>query len=164
MSSALELALREHFCVDLFGALCTFISVSGISVTRRRAPRWRHEVDGARLSVWISEFFLCVFFWRLGTLFVPNFARVEAVCDGFGIRSVCRADVPVILRLPVIVLFRRRCRALVWGDIARATLVSGAAQCAGVSRPCVPFPGAWISRVSNTPPLVCLDIFGALFL
>ena len=115
MSSALELALREHFCVDLFGVLCTFISVSGMSVTRRRARRWRHEVDGARLSVWISDFFLCVFFWRLGTLFVPNFARVEAVCDGFGIRSVCRADVPIVLRLPVIVLFRRRCRALVWG-------------------------------------------------
>ena len=49
------------------------------------------------------------------------------------------------------------------GDIARATLVSGAAQCAGVSRPCVPFPGAWISRVSNTPPFVGLDFFGALF-
>ena len=110
MSSALELALREHFCVDLFGVLCTFISVSGISVTR--FSRWRHEVDGARLSVWISDFFLCVFFWRLGTLFVLTFARVEAVCDGFGIRSVCRADVPIVLRLPVIVLFQCRCRRL----------------------------------------------------
>ena len=60
---------------------------------------------------------------------MPNFSGVEAVCDGFGVRSVCRADVPMILRLPVSLSMSVPCSRL--GMLSWAALVGGAAECAG---------------------------------